>query len=105
MYLLRYQVPPGLTRFDPTAHFAGRDCIHIHPGFESFEAVSEMRRRIEIAAARGHQQPELPQHAFDRSGESVVPGDNALGCIASAQERHVHAVLKCRARFPRDIDE
>jgi hypothetical protein len=67
-------------------------------------ALAQMRRRIQAPLPRGDQKMKFFKHPIDRTGLAVVPGKDALGGIASADEVQL-AIGLSAAQLSRDVDE
>ena len=77
---------PGLAAADAFAHLGGRDRRKPAVNGERSDAPLHFIGRLEISSSRRHQHLELFQHSLEGIRVPVIPVEDALGGVATANE-------------------
>ena len=80
---------PGGSAAQAVAHFCGGDDTNFTGDFERVDAVADFSGWFVLAVPGGNQQLELIEHPPEGVRLSVVPGDDALGGVAAANEEEL----------------
>jgi len=93
---------PGFAYFDAAADFGAADFAVIAREVQALDTVAEVRRRFVAAFAVGYEEREFFEHSFDCPLLAVVPADDALRGVASADEDNLRVRLM---QLTSDLDE
>ena len=80
------EVLPGLGRGDAAADFGGGDFVEGGRCVERVQGMAQMRGHVEFAVPRCDQKMKFLEQLLDGTERAVIPRQNALGGIASANE-------------------